>query len=287
MRFIFSILLPPISVRLLCQLFFQFGRIIRQFDSDAARFELADPVCQALQLLCQTHSPRRDRFGRQKAGQDAVLFRVMSALIERPADSSPPSMISSSIYQFADEFETYRRLVNLFLVFATRSTRCDVATLRATPSVPAAAFGQVICQNRDQAVRRDELAVAVNNPESVAVAVGRESQREILCRLRLPSVRPGDPHPAQATGRQTSRRASRVSSRPRRRDLVMSYQDTRDPFPRSRRMHIGLWLARSRRNRILAFQVVEIRRSRVEIFDRTAVSIFGLPALDARPRSAS
>ena len=40
------------------------------------------------------------------------------------------------IYQFANEFEADRRFVKLqALSFATRSTRCDVATLRATPFV--------------------------------------------------------------------------------------------------------------------------------------------------------
>src|SRR5215217_3721753 len=84
------------------------------------------------------------------------------------------------IYQFAYELESNRRFVQFQTAFFCNSI--DQVRRRNAPSNsvrPTAALRKIICQHRDQLVRCYERSVAVNDPESVGIAVCGDAKLQI------------------------------------------------------------------------------------------------------------
>ena len=103
-----------------------------------------------------------------------------------PALSSPPMRDFILAQKRSNILESDGRFVHLERREASRraSIRCVVATLRDAPFV-SARFEQIIEDQAENVIRRNKRAVAIENSESVGVAVSRQSRERFLLEHRF------------------------------------------------------------------------------------------------------
>ena len=142
----------------------------------------AHPAEEIAQLIGERGLARRDHFGHQQAGKDAVLFRKVAA------DGHAGAFFAAErdlvfAQQRANILEADRSFVNLHAVqaCATASSRCVVATLRWTPRAFHRAFradSRRPDRECDSAARN--VPSRSTNAEAVGIAVGGKSGERFL-----------------------------------------------------------------------------------------------------------
>ncbi len=135
MRLIFSIFRPPISVGSCASFSFNFAATSSSISLRCGLIRAYRRVVQAPSIALSNFCLARRLLRRPKGRLRCRPFPDNA----RVSKDQRILLIKNDlvfIYQFAYELETDRRFVKFqALSFATRSTKCDVATLRATPSV--------------------------------------------------------------------------------------------------------------------------------------------------------
>src|SRR6201987_3237149 len=172
-----------ISLYLLDKFFLHFGR---KAEILAIGIKLPNLCEKLLQLLSQALAAHSDHLCNQQPGNHAVFFRNM------PANRQPRALFAADhdlvlIDQFADELESHRRLVQRNLEVLRNSIdqvrRCD-GLGHSIP--PAARLHQIIEQQRNDVIRLDKRAVAIDNSEAISIAIRRNADRcAYLLHLRL------------------------------------------------------------------------------------------------------